>query len=164
MNKNLNEKEFEVKIKFKGYRYKTGTGVFLSNKGISYVSAEVPKPVGVSDELLEGAVLKSYSSEFDTYVYEKESNLIWLIREDSIPPDTVIIYHVHTNEPALLPEKRVKYGFDNLWFWMNDCDGQEGPYLYFKRVIPVGYNITFIRVGYGTMNGIIWTDYFRPSR
>lgn len=100
---------YEVLIKFKGFS-RVSTATFIKDGNVLYVADETAVPL--DDPRLNGAVLKAYSSAFNTYVYEKDGSLIWLIGYD-IEDTTEIILHIDTNEPEKLPENRKKYGFDN---------------------------------------------------
>lgn len=149
---------YEVLIRFKGFS-RVSTATYIKDGNVLYVPAEVGSLP--DDPRLEGAILKAYSSAFDTYVYEKGGSLIWLIGYD-IEDTTEIILHIDTNEPEKLPENRKEYGFDNLGFHAtrNEVD-LLGHYRVFVKELPGEYNITGVTVGFNTNNRVIWSHRFR---
>ena len=152
----------EVEIRFKGYPTMP-TGVWINGEQIEYVAEEVPVIKG----LPETAVLKAWNEEFDTLVYQDGDRLLWLIGSE-IDKNTEIIYHIHTNEPEKLPERRVQYGFDNRGFRVGDERAEnelEGidHYRVFEKEIQEEYHVTAIVVGFNTDGTITWTESFRPT-
>ena len=152
----------EVEIRFKGYPAMP-TGVWINGEQIEYVAEEVPVIKGIP----ETAVLKAWNEEFDTLVYQDGDRLLWLIGSE-IDKNTEIIYHIHTNEPEKLPERRVQYGFDNRGFRVGDERAEnelEGidHYRVFEKEIPEEYHVTAIVVGFNTDGTITWTESFRPT-
>lgn len=155
-------KKEELQIRFSGYS-PMPTGIWIKPEGvIDYVAEDVSVPDGVPEK----AILKAYSSEFDTFVYEDGDRLLWLIGWNDLDSSTEIIYHLYTNEPEKLPEKRVQYKFDNRGF--RDGTDKEirsiGHYRVFEDIIPVDYNVTAIVVGFNTEGTITWTESFRPTK
>lgn len=159
----LDEKA-EVEIRFKGYSaMPTGVWIKPSTTGfaIEYVAGEEPVIKG----LPEGAVLRAWNEEYDTLVYQDGERLLWLIGKE-IDKNTEVIYHIHTDEPEKLPERRVQYGFDNRGFRVgaeeaeNELEGIE-HYRVFEKEIPGNYHVTAIVVGFNTDGTITWTDSFR---
>ena len=152
----------EVEIRFKGYPAMP-TGVWINGEQIEYAAEEVPVIKGIP----ETAVLKAWNEEFDTLVYQDGDRLLWLIGSE-IDKNTEIIYHIHTNEPEKLPERRVQYGFDNRGFRVGDERAEnelEGidHYRVFEKEIPEEYHVTAIVVGFNTDGTITWTESFRPT-
>lgn len=154
----------EVEIRFKGYpAMPTGVWIKPSVAGfeVEYVAGIEP----VISGLPEGAVLKAYSLAFDTLVYQDGERLLWLIGKE-IDKNTEVIYHIHTDEPEKLPERRVQYGFDNRGFRVgserveNKLEGID-HYRVFEKKIPEKYHVTAIVVGYNTDGTITWNDSFR---
>ena len=98
-------------------------------------------------------------------VYQDGERLLWLIGKE-IDKNTEVIYHIHTDEPEKLPEKRIQYGFDNRGFRVcaeqaeNEFEGIE-HYRVFEKEIPGNYHVTAIVVGFNTDGTITWTDSFR---
>lgn len=161
----LDEKA-EVEIRFKGYSaMPTGVWIKPSTTGfaIEYVAEEVPVIKGIP----ETAVLKAWNEEFDTLVYQDGDRLLWLIGSE-IDKNTEIIYHIHTNEPEKLPERRVQYGFDNRGFRVGTERAENevssiDHYRVFEKEIPEEYHVTAIVVGFSTDGTITWTESFRPT-
>ena len=159
----LDEKA-EVQVKFKGYPVMP-TGVWIKSSAtgiaIEYFAGEMP----VINGLPEGAVLKAWNEEYDVLVYEDGDRLLWLIGSP-IDRNTEVIYHIHTDEPEKLPEKRVQYGFDNRGFRVgteraeNELGGID-HYRVFKKEIPQEYNVTAVTVGFNTDGTVTWNDSFR---
>lgn len=153
----------EVQIKFRGFPVMP-TGVWMDGERIEYVAGEEP----VIDGLPESTVLKAWNEEFDTLVYQDGDRLLWLIGK-KIDKNTEVIYHIHTDEPEKLPERRVQYGFDNRGFRAgaeraeNELESID-QYRVFEREIPEGYNVTAIVVGFNTDGTITWTESFRPTK
>ncbi len=149
---------YEVLIQFKDYN-RVPTSTYIKNGSPVFVADDTAAPP--DDPSLQGAVLKAYSSAFDTYVFEKDGSLLWLIGcrlEDS----TEIICHIETNEPEKLPENRRQYGFDNLGFYPAQNEGQPiGHYRVFQKALPASYNITGVSVGFDSKGRVTWSQRFR---
>lgn len=154
---NIENKE-ELQIQFNGYR-PMPTGMWIKDGAIEYVAEEVVKPVGVP----ESAVLKAYSPEYQTYVYQDGMKLLWLIGWEGLDQNTVVFYHLHTNELEKLPENRKQYKFDNRGFRLGTEKEQEsiGQYRAFEDIIPSDYNVTAVVVGFSTDGTITWRRSFR---
>lgn len=151
----------ELQIRFSGYS-PMPTGIWIRPEGaIDYVAGDVVVPDGVP----KTAILKAYSSEFDTFVFEDGNKLVWLIGWDELDSSTEIIYHLHTNEPEKLPERRVQYKFDNRGFRVGTDKEREsnGHYRVFEDIILTDYNVTAIVIGFNTEGTITWTESFRPN-
>ena len=150
----------EVQIKFRGFPVMP-TGVWINGEQIEYVAGEEPVIKG----LPEGAVLKAWNEEYDTLVYQDGERLLWLIGKE-IDKNTEVIYHIHTDEPEKLPERRVQYGFDNRGFRVgpekaeNELESIDHCRV-FEKEIPEEYHVTAIVVGYNTDGTITWNDSFR---
>ena len=154
----------EVEIQFKGRPVMpTGTWIRPTASGaeVEYVAGDV----SVISGLPEGAVLKAWNEEYDTLVYQDGERLLWLIGKE-IDKNTEVIYHIHTDEPEKLPERRVQYGFDNRGFRVgserveNELEGID-HYRVFEKEIPEEYHVTAIVVGFNTDGAITWNDSFR---
>lgn len=151
----------EVQVKYRGFP-PMPTGVWIkptaSGVGVEYVAGEVP----VISGLPETAVLKAWSEEYDTLVYQDGDRLLWLIGSP-IDRNTEIIYHIHTTEPEKLPENRISSGFDNRGFRVGADNELEGikHYRVFEKEIPEEYHVTAIVVGFNTDGAITWNGSFR---
>ena len=150
----------EVQVKFKGYPAMP-TGIWINGERLEYVTGEVPVIKG----LPEPAVLKAWNEEYDTFVYEDDGRLLWLIGTE-IDKNTEVIYHIYTTQPELLPENRIQYGFDNRGFRVGtERVGNElepiDYYRVFEREIPQDYSVTAVVVGFNTDGTITWNDSFR---
>ena len=141
------------------------TGIWIkptaSGVEVEYVAGEIPVIKG----LPERAVLKGWNEEYDTLVYQEGDRLLWLIGTE-IDKKTEVIYHIHTDEPEKLPEKRVQYGFDNRGFRASAerADNEMTSidhYRVFEKEIPEEYHVTAIVVGFNTDGAITWNDSFR---
>ena len=154
----------EVEIRFKGYpAMPTGVWVKPSATGfaVEYVAGEIPVIKG----LPERAVLKGWNEEYDTLVYQEGDRLLWLIGTE-IDKNTEVIYHIHTDKPEKLPERRVQYGFDNRGFRVGAERAENevtsiDHYRVFEKEIPEEYHVTAIVVGFNTDGTITWNDSFR---
>ena len=150
----------EIQVKFRGFPVMP-TGIWINEDRIEYVAGEVPVIKG----LPEMAVLKAWNEEYDTLVYLDGERLLWLIGSE-IDKKTEIIYHIYTDEPEKLPEKRVQYEFDNRGFSIDsEKSDKEFDYIehyrVFEQEIPKEYNVTAIVVGFNTDGTITWDDSFR---
>lgn len=154
----------EVEIQFKGRPVMpTGTWIRPTASGaeVEYVAGDV----AVISGLPEGAVLKAWNEEYDTLVYQDGERLLWLIGKE-IDKNTEVIYHIHTDEPEKLPEKRIQYGFDNRGFRVgpekaeNELESVD-HYRVFEKEIPEEYHVTAIVVGFNTDGTVTWNDSFR---
>ncbi len=153
----------EVEIRFKGFPVMP-TGTWINGDRVEYVAGVIPLIRGVP----EGAVLKAWNKEFDVLVYQDGDRIFWLIGTE-IDRNTEVIYHIHTDEVARLPEKRAQYGFDNRGFrppadeqWSNELESID-HYRVFEREIPSEYNVTAIVVGFNTDGMVNWNDSFRTG-
>ncbi|OPZ48410.1 MAG: VanZ like family protein [Bacteroidetes bacterium ADurb.BinA104] len=154
----------EVQVKFRGFPA-TPTGVWIkptaSGVEVEYVAGEAP----VIPDLPRTAVLKAWNTENDTLVYQDGERLLWLIGKE-IDKNTEVIYHIHTDEPEKLPERRVQYGFDNRGFRVGTERAENevssiDHYRVFEKEIPQEYNVTAVVVGFNTDGTITWSDSFR---
>ena len=156
----------EVYVLFQGYQ-PISTKTWISGDQVEYVP-NAPKPdiTGTDLEfLLDTGVLKEYNAYYDTYVYQVNNCLYWLIGKDF---DASIIYHLYTEERENLPENRIQYGFDNRGFRIGsekELTGTMncGKYRVFSDIIPSEYSVTAIAVGMNKGPDVFWREYFRPS-
>lgn len=154
----------EVEIQFRG-RPVMPTGIWIKPTASSAEVEYVAGDVSVISGLPESAVLKAWNEEYDTLVYQDDDRLLWLIGTE-IDKNTEVIYHIHTDEPEKLPEKRVQYGFDNRGFRAgaeradNELESVD-HYRVFEKEIPEEYHVTAIVVGFNTDGAITWNDSFR---
>lgn len=159
--------QYEIDVIFQGYQ-PISTGTYLNGNQIEYVP-NAPKPdiTGTDLEfLLDTGILKVYNAAYDTYVYQVNYRLYWLIGKDF---DASIIYHLYTEEKENLPEEQAQYGFDNRGFRIGsekDLTGSMncGSYRVFSDIIPSEYRVTAIAVGMNKGPYIFWREYFRPER
>lgn len=152
----------EVQVMFQGFPpMPTGTWInpTASGVGVEYVAGKVP----VISGLPETAVLKAWSEEYDTLVYQDGDRLFWLIGWEGLDANTEIIYHIHTTEPEKLPKYRISSGFDNWGFRAGSENEVEGinHYRVFEKEIPEEYYVTAVVVGFNTDGTITWSDSFR---
>ncbi len=156
--------QYELRVRFSGYAT-LSAGVYLTDAEVQYVEGgtpPIPVPASADEQPLpEDAVLKAFSAEYDCYVLQSGGELIFLIG-DGIAADAEIICHIHTNEPELLPEQRISYGFDNLGFFPENADRTLGSYRLFTRLVPVDYPVTSIIVGLNPDGEVVWRSSFRP--
>ena len=158
---------YAVYVQFSGYRpIKTLT--YIHGETIEYVETELPAlKVQCPDveALLSEGTLKAYNHEYDTYVYQIENRLYWVIGTD-LNEGTEVIYQIHTSNPDKLPEERRKYKFDNNGFFVgkeikSSNERYCGKYLIYEREIPDDYPVVAICVGYSESGRIKWSAYFR---
>lgn len=138
---------------------------FSGYKRNKFISVYKYFPLNPSPEInihdyYKDAVLKAYVEEYDAFIYQEHNKLIWLIGTE-IEQKTEIVYHVYTNRPDLLPEERIPYEFDNLYFRAGGKNevGKIGRYRVFEKDIPSEYPISFIRVGFNTDGVFISRDF-----
>lgn len=149
--------KYEVLVHFHSFPV-ISTGTYLNGKKVEFVAGEFAEPDGAV------GILKAYSQEYDTYIYQDGDRLVWYIGYD-IEPATEIIYHIYTNDGSLLPSDRIQYGFDNRGFrptGNNELAGVDG-YRVFEKEIPTEYPITSITVGFNPGSGVTWSKSFRLS-
>lgn len=155
------EQKYELQVQFSGYPLMS-TGVYWNRGVLSYTPDDVREPSGADGQpLLPKATLKAYSEEWDCYVYQSGTELIWLIGS-KVAPDAELICQLQTNEPERLPDNRIPYGFDNLGFLASEAETTIGAYRSFTRGIPSDYNVTSITVGLNTDGKVVWNSAFRP--
>ena len=157
----------EVLVKFKYYA-PVRTLFYLKGNRAANVAGPVTEP-DITDtdlgEIVNRGILKAWEPKFDVYVYQFSGRLYWLVGSP-LDKRTEIVLHLHTNEPAKLPENRRKYKFDNLGFragGKNELTGTMrcGKYRVFEREIPSGYHITAVRVGFYADKKMQWQRHFR---
>lgn len=155
---NIPKEKTELRIRFNGYPI-IPTGTWINRDRIEYVAENVA-PVNV--DINPDSILKAYSSEYDTFVYQVKKRLIWYIGWN-IDSTTEIIYHLYTDEPEKLPEKRIQYKFDNRGFRIESSKEREkqGQYRVFEDIIPEEYHVTSVVVGFNTKGKITWGSDFR---
>ena len=157
----------EVLVKFKYYA-PVRTLSYLKGNRAANVAGPVTEPdIGDTDlgEIVNRGILKTWEPKFDVYIYQFSGRLYWLVGSP-LDKRTEIVFHLHTNEPEKLPEKRRKYKFDNLGFragGKNELTGTMrcGKYRVFEREIPSGYHITAVRVGFYADKKMQWERYFK---
>ena len=115
-------------------------------------------------DIVERGILKAYEPQYDTYVFQVEQELIWLIGCD-ISPGIEIVYNLSTDSPELLPPKRIQYGFDNKCFVVQSTNDikRVGRFIIFRKDIPVEYPIKTIKVGFNLEKKDIWVRRFKLS-
>lgn len=120
----------------------------------------VPNPDIDVTQFYKDAILKAYIPEYNAFIYLVDDKIVWLIGVE-IETKTEIVYQIFTDKPALLPESRIKYGFDNLAFraYKNDKE-YVGSYRLFERAIPTRYPVTLVRVGFNTDGHLICRDFY----
>lgn len=92
----------EVQVKFRGFPVMP-TGIWINRNRIEYVDGEIPVINGFPDR----AIVKTWNKDYDSLVYWDGERLLWLIGSP-IDRNIEIIYHIHTTQSELLPEKRVQ--------------------------------------------------------
>lgn len=115
-------------------------------------------------ELKSNGVLKAYNLEYDTFVFQQNDKLIWVVGTDIDQKDE-IIFQLDTTRPDLLPLKRQQYGFDNRGFHINPKNDVKtiSRYLVLERPIPVEYPISRVRVGLKKDGKATWFQSFSLS-
>ena len=147
---------YELLVKFRGF-VRVSAATYIKDGHVSFTEAPEP-PL---NPLIEGALLKAYSADWDTYVFEKDGNLIWLIGY-GIDEKTEIIFQVQTDETEKLPEGRKQYGFDNLGFRSPKNEiGMIEHYKVFSAKLPEAYHITSVTVGLNPGGKVVWRYRFR---
>ena len=111
--------------------------------------------------VMNEGILKVYQPDFDVYIFQIDNKLLWFVGTD-VDKTTEIIYQIHTTRPDLLPEERIKHGFDNRGFRPNPGSesGYFGKYRLFEREIPSEYPITDVYVGFNTSGTVTWSWVF----
>ncbi len=158
--------EYEVEVLFQGYQ-PISTKTYICGDQVQYIT-DAPKPDITSTNLaflLDSGILKVYNADYDTYVYQVDNRLYWIIGAEF---DDSIIYHLYTEQKEKLPEERQQYGFDNRGFRIGsekELTGNIncGIYRVFSDIIPSEYNVTAIAVGMNKGSDILWQEYFRPD-
>lgn len=162
------EEKYEVDVQFEGYR-PINTQVYIDGRNIVYVNINSVIPSGNLDgfEIDSSAILKAYSKEYDTYVYQSNGQIIWVIGSDfEMNRSTEVIYHLFTTEPDKLPEARKQLKFDNRGIHLNKSSAIQlyhGDYIVLTEPIPTEYCVTAIMVGFNIEGKITWAQYFRPA-
>ena len=123
------------------------------------IDSKLPEDTAIIQNWLKNnASLESYSPSCNTYVFCSKKHIFWFI---GIPIEdrTEIIYHLYTNNPNLLPENNIKYGFDNRGFRKNTISYKEfDSYIVFEKDIPEDYPIERIDVGFNINGTVTWGD------
>lgn len=125
------------------------------------IDSKLPEDtVKIQNWLKNNASLASYSPLYNTYVFSNNNNIFWFIGF-SIEDKTEIIYHLYTNKPNLLPENRIKYGFDNRGFLFpknKNSYNEFDSYIVIEKEIPEDYPIERITVGFVINGTVTWSD------
>ena len=106
--------------------------------------------------------LKSCSPFFDTYIYQLENKLFWIIGADLQPKDTMIFYLYPPSQEYLSPERLVD--IRSFYISTENETGRYGKYRLFERTLPKEYPVTKIVVGYNINRNATLFKSFRPSR
>ncbi len=120
---------------------------------------------GLIQRILYNGILQSFNLEKDTYIYQINDKLYWIIGAN-IDKRTEIIYQVHSDQTDLLPETERKLGFENLFFFIGSKYEllQYGKYYVMERLIPSNYSITYINVGLNPSNEkAVFFRRFKPT-
>ena len=151
--------KYTVLIKFTGHETMI-TGTYIRNNDVEYISGRLPEISGTP----KSAVLKAFDQKTDTLIYQDGDRLLWLIGSN-VGSTTEIIYHIYTDEPEGLPEKRVKNGFDNRGFRIESGRELEpiGHYRVFVKEIPSEYHVAEVVVGFNSGGRLIWEHNFRVA-
>ena len=149
------EGEYEVLVNFRLFPV-ISTGTWLHDGRVKYVAGEPDEPENAA------GILRAYSPEYDTFVYQDGDRIVWYIGYD-IDPDTEILYHIFTNDGEQLPADRAEYGYDNRGFRPGGAEEQakNGRYRVFEKEIPSEFPVTSIRVGFNPGDGVTWAQSFR---
>lgn len=149
------------------------TFTYVNKDRVEYVSGKVvlPETAGTDlEEIVNGGILKAYSSHYEVYVYQYRQMLYWLIGAP-LDKGVSVVFLLFTNEPERLPENRIQYGFDNRWFMgggKNELTRTMrcGRYRVFEREIPQEYNVTAVRTGLYRYKEkeFLWSGYFRVEK
>ena len=123
-----------------------------------------PSPDIEVDKILDNPVLKAYEPKYDAYIYQVKDKLVWFIGKE-ITKENLMIYHIFSDDPSLLPGKRAQIGFDNRNFRIgNPCERERiGKYRVFEKEIPSEYPVSYIRTGFNKDDINEWTRNFRIS-
>lgn len=107
-------------------------------------------------EIVKNAVLKTYIPQYDTFVYQDNNSLLWVIGKD-IEKWTEVIYQIQTDRLDLLPEDRKIHRFDNRGFFLHTQKPVAtcGKYVVYRKEIPSEYPVTLISVGFNKQGNII---------
>lgn len=111
-----------------------------------------PQPPPACDSFTEyskDGILRAYIQEYDVFIYQINNKLVWLVGTD-LDPKTEFLYFLYTDDINLLPEHRIKHGYDNRGFRIENYKKEEyvGKYRVFSKEIPAEYPITSIKVGF----------------
>lgn len=161
------DEKVEVDIKFKYYS-PVSTFSYINKGRVEDVGGTVVAPNVEGTDLamiVKHGLLKAYNSSYDTYVYQFNGRLYWLIGS-VLDKKTTVFCHLYTNEIEKLPEKRKKYRFDNLDFRVGITNELThimrcGRYRVFYREIPSSYNVTAVCTGFYANKKRLWQKYFR---
>ena len=109
--------------------------------------------------------LKSCSPFFDTYIYQLENKLFWIIGADLQPKDEIIFHLYPPSIEYLSPQKAIS-GFDNRYFFINSKYeiGRYGRYRLLERTLPKEYPVIKIEVGYNINRNITRFKPIQPSK
>ncbi len=149
------EGKYEILVHFRLFPV-IGTETYISGDRVEYVAGEVTEPAHAT------GILKAYSPEYDTYVYQDGDRIVWYIG-CGLEPETEIIYHICTNDGEKLPADRIWFGFDNRGFHPGESSELESVdgYRVFEKEIPVEYPVTSITAGLDFGGGTGWSKSFR---
>ena len=157
----------EIKVRFNGYN-SISAQTYIYDGEIQYVkNAPEPDIIGTDlERVVFAGDLMCYQPEYDTFVYQVNNKLYWLIGK---PFEGSLILHYYTDEPEKLPENRIPYGFDNKSFvgdsYRNITSSLNcGKYTVFIETLPQSYRISAVKVGMNKGKRVLWEEYFRISK
>ncbi len=139
------------------YSKKVTTGKYLYDGELySYNPINYTEPKVTDEELLqviEEGILRAYDSEMQIWVYQCGLKLYYIVNPPfgSMELNQIgIPVMLRTNQPELLPEHRVQYGFDHIGFYYENIEYQrEGvlPYQVIVVTLSEKYPITYLATG-----------------
>lgn len=123
------------------------------------IDSKLPEDtVKIQNWLKNNASLEAYSPLCNTYVFCNNKKIFWFIGIP-IEDETEIIYNLFAIKPNLLPENRIKSGYDyrGCLFRKNRISYKEfDSYIVLEREIPQDYPIKRIDVGLNKNGTISW--------
>lgn len=116
-------------------------------------------------EIVKNGVLKSCSPGFDTFIFQLDNKLYWIIGHNLKPKDE-IMYHLYSTRREYLPQRRIQHGNDNRGFYIGTKyeKGLYGHYRLFEQVLPKEYPVSKVVVGLMIDHRITRFKEFMPSK
>ncbi len=168
----LENRIYEVMLRPKEERKAYSTSVYYANNQMMFVNPKEFEKLDVKgtdlEKIVENGFLRAYCAEYQTWVYQYEGELYWIIEGDRNfdAGEWFVQYQLETTQIERLPQHRLDAGYywSNIGFNFSNREIVEwntGKYRVAKCVIPKDHSVTKILTA-NYIDKWIWRCDFYP--